>query len=125
MNTTLVRAVSAGLFFLFIFLSGFWLSRSGKPYSSLILNVHKLIALAAVVFLVMTVIRMNQAGKMSTAEVIASVITGLLFLIAIISGGLASIDKSWPAAITTVHHILPYVIVLSTAATLYLLLYRT
>jgi len=30
MDTT-VRAIVAGLFFLFIFLSGIWLSRTGRP----------------------------------------------------------------------------------------------
>jgi hypothetical protein len=50
MSTNQLRVVSAGLFFLFIFLSGFWLSRTGKPYSGIILTIHKLIGLAAVPF---------------------------------------------------------------------------
>ena len=33
MSTTQLRIAGAGLFFVFIFLFGFWLSRSGKPYN--------------------------------------------------------------------------------------------
>jgi hypothetical protein len=54
-NTGQLRVVGAVLFFVFIFLSGFRLSRSGKPYSVILLNVHKLISLAIVVFLVIAI----------------------------------------------------------------------
>lgn len=121
MNTLFVRLIGAGSFFLAIFLSGFWLSRSGKPYSSLYLNIHKLIALAAVVFLVMTVTRLNQVARLNTLELTVCLIAALLFLLTIISGGLASIPKDLPAAISNLHHLLPWVTILSTVVTLYLL----
>ncbi len=47
MITNQLRVIGAGLFFLFIFLSGIWLSRSGKPYSVVILSIHEFISLAA------------------------------------------------------------------------------
>lgn len=50
MGTTQSGVVGTGLLFLFIFLSGFWLSHSGKPYNTLIFTIHKLIGLAAGVF---------------------------------------------------------------------------
>lgn len=125
MSSTILRLAGAGLFFLGIFLSGFWLSHSGKPYNALIFNLHKFIVLAAVFFFVMTVIRMNQVMKLNTVELTACSVTAFLFLIAIISGGLVSIPKTMPAALTTLHHLLPYLTVLSAAVTLYLLLHRT
>jgi len=124
MSTTQLRVVGAGLFFLFIFLSGIWLSNSGKPLNVIILTIHKLIALAAVVFLVMTTYQINQVAKLSATELIASVVTGLFFLGTIISGGLLSTGKPMPAAILTMHQIIPFLTVLSTAVTLYLLVSR-
>ena len=121
MNTLFVRLIGTGSFFRAIFLSGFWLRRSGKPYSSLYLNIHKLIALAAVVFLVMTVTRLNQVARLNTLELTVCLIAALLFLLTIISGGLASIPKDLPAAISNLHHLLPWVTILSTVVTLYLL----
>jgi hypothetical protein len=133
MNTTQSRIVSAGLFFLFIFLSGFWLSRSGKPYNAIIFNIHKLIGLAAGIFLVVTVYRIHKAVPLGPVQIAALVVTVLIFVATVAAGGLASIDaagnlgninQSIRAAIPTLHKIFPYLAVLSTAATLYLLLHR-
>ena len=133
MNTTLSKAITAGLFFLFIFLSGFWLSRSGKPYSAIIFNIHKLIGLAAGVFLIVTVCRAHRVTPLGPAQVAAIVVTVLIFVGLVAAGGLTSIDaagqlgnvgQSARAAILAAHRLLPYLAVLSTAATLYLLLAR-
>lgn len=124
MGATQLRVIGTGLFFLFILLSGFWLSRSGKPYSAILFNIHKLIGLAALVFLLITIYQINQAATLSAIELTAGVVTGLFFLSTIISGGLVSIDKPIPAAISMMHKLFPYLTVLSTAVTPYLLLGR-
>jgi hypothetical protein len=124
MSPTQLRVAGAGLFFLFIFLSGIWLSNSGKPPNAIILTVHKLIALAALVFLVMTIYQVNQAATLSAIGLIAGIVTGLLFLGAIITGGLLSTGKPMPAAVLRMHQITPFLSVLSTAVTLYLLISR-
>jgi hypothetical protein len=115
------RAAITGLFFLVIFLFGYWLHRSGKPYNSLLLNAHKLISLGAFVYLARIVYQFNQAIALNALELTVIGITFLLFLVGIISGGLVSIDKPLPAAVQSVHHVTPYLTVISTALTLYLL----
>jgi heme A synthase len=122
MGTIQSSAGGAGLFFVFIFLSGIWLSRSGKPLNGIILTVHKLISLAAVVFLAITMVHQaNQASDLSAMGLAAGAVTGLFFLGAILTGGLLSIGKPVPAAILTAHQAAPFLTVLSSAATLYLL----
>lgn len=121
MSNTLLRIAGTGLFFLVIFLSGFWLSKSGKPFNAVILSVHKLVSVAAIVLLAVTIYQVNRVAELSGTEVIVSVVTGLLFLVTIISGGLLSISKPMPAAILVMHRITPFLTVLSTAVTLYLL----
>jgi hypothetical protein len=120
-GATQSNVVGAGLFFVFIFLSGIWLSRSGKPLNGIILTVHKLISLAAVVFLAITIYQVNQAAGLSPMSLIAGAVTGLFFLGAIITGGLLSTGKPVSAAILTAHQIVPFLTVLATATTLYLL----
>ena len=115
------RIIGTGLLYLFIFISGFWLSKSGKPYSGIVLTIHKLISLAAVVFLVITIHRINQVAKLSAIELTAGVVTGLFFLGTIITGGLLSVDKPMPVVVLRMHQITPFLAVLSTAVTLYLL----
>jgi ABC-type multidrug transport system permease subunit len=121
MSLTKLRVIGVGLFFVVIFLSGVWLSRSGKPFNSMVLNLHKLIALAAGIFLVMIIRQIHQVDKLSPTGLIAAVVTGLLFLVTGISGGLLSMGKLMPEVIIIMHQILPVLAVFSTAVTLYLL----
>jgi len=123
MNTA-VRAIAAGLFFLFIFLSGIWLSRTGRPLNVGISTVHKLISLAAGVFLLVTIHQRNQLVPLSGTEWIAIVVTGLCFLGTVASGGLLSSDKPMPVAVLRVHQIVPVLTMLSTGVTLVLVLGR-
>lgn len=124
MGTTQLGVVGAGLFFLLIFLSGYWLSNSGKPLNVIILTIHKLIGLAAGVFLVMTVYRIHQVAPLSPVEITTIVVTVLFFAGNVATGGLLSTDKPMPAVILKLHQITPFLTVLSTAVTLYLLLSR-
>ena len=126
-----MKFISTGIFFLFIFLSGFWLSRSGKPYHSLIFNIHKLIGLGTGIFLIRTVYLSHQAAPLGAAQWTAIAVNVLLFVLTVVAGGLLSIDAegglkniNQPArtAISLIHKLSPYLIVVSTAVTLYLVL---
>ena len=112
------RAVGAGLFFLFIFLSGIWLSRSGKPLNGVILTIHKLISLAAGVFLIITLYQMNHAAALGALELAAAVVTGLFFVGTVVFGGLLSTGKPMPAVILRMHQVMPFLTVLSAAVAL-------
>lgn len=124
MSTTQLGVAGAGLFFLFIFLSGIGLSRSGKPFNGIVLTIHKLISLAAAVLLVVTIYQINQVATLSTIELSAGVVTGLLFLGTGILGGILSTEKPVPGAILRLHQTGPFLTVFCTAVTLYLLLGR-
>lgn len=121
MDTT-AKAIIAGLFFLLVFLSGIWLSRKGRPLNAAISAVHKLVSLAAGIFLLMTIYQRNQVLPLGATEWIAIVVTGLCFLGTVASGGLLSSDKPAPVALLRVHQIVPVLTLLSSTATLYLVL---
>jgi hypothetical protein len=106
----------AGLFFVFIILSGLWLSHTGKPINVFIMTIHKLISLAAVVFLVITIYRIHQVAPLSPAEIAASAVTLLFFIVMIATGGLLSTAKTMPAVILKIHQIMPYLVILTTTA---------
>jgi hypothetical protein len=127
------KIIITGLFFVFVFLFGFWLSRSGKPYHVLIFNIHKLIGLAMGIFLIITVYRAHQATSLNPLDIIIIAVTVIIFISLVAAGGLLSIQAagdlenlSQPASavISVIHKVFPYFAVLSTAATLYLLLFR-
>jgi hypothetical protein len=123
MNTA-VRAIAAGVFFLFIFLSGIWLSRTGRPLNVGISTIHKLISLVAGIFLLVTIYQRNRVSPLNTIEWIAIVVTGLCFLGTVASGGFLSSDEPRPVAVLRVHQIVPVLTLLSSASTLFLVLGR-
>ena len=118
MNTDLLRSAGACAIYLFIFISGFSLSRSGKPYNGIVFNLHKLIALALVVVFAVILYR---TVPLSAGDFIAGAAAAVFFLGLFITGGLASIDKRMPGIVLRLHHIFPYLAVLSTAIGLYFL----
>lgn len=122
MSTLASKLVLPGVIFALTLASGFWLSHSGKPYSSLIFNLHKLIALAAVVAVAVTIHRLHQAAELRLAvEVGAILVTALLLLSLVITGGLMNVYHQAPTLIRTIHHAAPYLALISSAATCYLL----
>jgi hypothetical protein len=121
MSTSVSRIVVIGLLFLFTFVFGIWLSNSGKPYNSVLFNIHKLIALGAVIFTAVTVYHLRADAEIRTLILGAIVITGLLFLALFVSGALLSIGKPDHVAILTIHRVAPLLAVIATALTLYLL----
>jgi len=121
MNMTQTRFVYAGLFFLVILLSGLWMLRTGKPYSVLVSTIHKLVALAAGISLAVIIFQINRAAGLSATDWIVSVATGVVFLTAGITGGLAMTDIPTAPTFLTVHRVALSLAVLASAATLYLL----
>ena len=121
MSTNQVRIAGTGVLYLLIFVSGIRLTRSGKPYSAVLLAIHKLISLAAVAWLVVTMVQTHQVIHLGSMAVAAGVVTGLFFVGTIASGGLLSTDRPMPAAIRAAHRINSALTVLSTAVTFLLI----
>jgi hypothetical protein len=122
MTTNHLRLLYTAVFFLLIFTTGFWLSRSGRPYGVLLLTVHKLLSVAAVIFLTVIITRINRSAGLGSLGLIAAVVTGLLFLGTIATGGLLSMTKPMPDLVHHLHQITPFLTLLSTAITMYLLI---
>ncbi len=133
MNAAVLKVVITGLFFLLIFVFGFWLSGLGKPYNSILFNIHKLVGLAAAVFLIVLLVQRHKAVPLQPLEIGAVVLTATIFVTTIVTGGLlnvlatgglATLGRPVRLAILLVHKIFPYLAVLSTAGTLYLVFFR-
>ncbi len=114
----------AGLFFVFILLSGFWLSRTGKPINTAILTIHKLISLGAGIFLGITIYRIHQVTPLSPFEMAAVALTLLFFIAMVATGGMLSTAKPMPGFVFKVHQFMPYLVIISAFANMYLLLVR-
>ncbi|TLM97341.1 hypothetical protein FDZ73_25180 [bacterium] len=115
MSTTQVKLVIVGLLFVFIFVCGYILSRAGKPYPMVLFTLHKLLTLGTVVFLALSINKIAQVSPLSQLQILAVVITSVLFLATIATGGVVSAATSVPMIARGLHHIVPYLALLSSA----------
>lgn len=112
--------LNLGAFFLLIFLSGFWLSRAGKPHAMALVTVHKLIGLAAGIYLGVSVYRLHQAAALGTAELAVVGVTALLFAVNVTTGSLLSTERAMPEIVSVVNRWFPYLTLVSTGMLVYL-----
>jgi hypothetical protein len=116
---------SPSIIFALTLVSGFWLSRSGKPYPGLLFNVHKLIALGTVIFTAMQVraaLIAKDAGLLSIGLlVVASVCAIALFA----SGAFMSAGKLDQRLMKGIHNLAPVVAVPALIAAIYFLAANT
>lgn len=122
MQIKLSNMIITALFFLCIFLSGYWLKGSKKPYNGLKLNLHKFLSLGAVAYLIVLLMAVNRAAAFSVNNTVLIIISAVLFLVLIISGGVLSAIKETPPFVLVLHRLLPFLAVVSTTALLYFLL---
>lgn len=113
MNIAEPRMAIAGGLFVLTLATGVLVWITGKPYRTGLFNVHKLIALAAVVLAIMAVVRLRTMVSFTPLTVAALAITALCALCLFASGALLSIGKPDHIAILAVHRVAP---VLATAA---------
>lgn len=122
MITISSKPVIIGVLFLVTLASGFAVSHAGRPYNSALFTIHKLLALATVIFIAVTVKQLWSGGDPRAAiELGLSVLSGLLFLALFVSGALLSIKSQLPVPVLRIHQIATLLSVASSAVALYLL----
>jgi len=78
------------------------------------------VAIAAFLFLIVTLVQSNRASPLSAAVWNGGLVSGLGFLGLIVSGGMLSANPDAPLVYARLHRVAPYITLLSTAFTLYL-----
>ena len=115
------RFVIPGVLFILTLVVGFWLSRSGKPYHPLIFNIHKLIALAAVVLAAIQAFNALKIGETQPILIGPLIVIGLCAVALFVTGAPMSANKATGRATLTIHRIAPPLAALAVLGTLYLL----
>jgi hypothetical protein len=113
--------VIAGVFFLFIVLSGFWVGRTGTPPNTFVLTIHKFIGLGMAVFLGSMIYRLHLATPLTASQLVVIAVTVLFFIVNVATGSLLSTDKAMPETFSVINRFFPYLTAASTGVMLYLL----
>lgn len=110
-----------GLAFLLTLAFGLWLSRAGRPYNGVLFNIHKLLALGAVV-----VAALQFSSLLKSADTLAPTIAllvaagaGVIALFA--TGALMSLNNPNYALLLNIHRVAPALVVITLALAAWLL----
>ena len=118
---TLTKFITPGIIFLLTLVFGVWLSNSGKPYNGILFNIHKLIALSAVIAATMQIYKILN-GMESQSLVIALVIFAALCVVALFAtGAFMSLEKLNYAVILAIHRGSSVLAIITMSAIIYLL----
>jgi len=115
------RIIYCGLGLVMTGLSGVLLSNSGRPLNSMIFGLHKLVAVATIILLVVSVRDLYKSAPVQTLYPVLIGVTALLFVALLVSGALLSFDKLALAIILRVHQSAPLLAMGFSALTIYLL----
>ncbi len=117
----IMKFTTPGIAFLLTLAFGVWVSQGGKPYNGILFNVHKLIALGAVIVTALQISKALQNAELHSALIALIVVTGLCVVALFATGALMSADKLNYVVMLTVHRIAPLVAVIAMVAAVYLL----
>jgi hypothetical protein len=119
---TISKFTLSGILFLLTLVFGFWLSKAGKPYNGLLFNLHKLIALGAVVIVVVQLSKMLKTADSLALLIVLLVVAALSVVAIFASGALLSLSKLDYALTLTIHRIAPVVLTIAVGLMVYLLI---
>jgi len=115
------KFIAPGIVFLLTLVFGFWLNNSGKPYNGILFNIHKLIALGAVVATAMQIYNIFKVMGSQSPIVILVILAAICVVALFVSGAFLSIGNLNYQLMKTIHNIAPVLMVIAMALTLYFL----
>ena len=118
---TLSKFITPGIVFLLTLVFGVWLSLVGKPYNGTLFNIHKLIALGAVVVTGMQLFKVLKDTDIQVAPILLIVATVACAIALFATGALMSLEKLNYKVMLTLHRIAPILAAFAMVAVVYLL----
>lgn len=91
---------------------GIWLSQKGKPYHEALFNIHKLIALAAVILVGVHISNQYKTGEFPATLTLAVAALAFLVIILFVTGALMSLEKLNYKILHLLHQIVPTILIL-------------
>jgi hypothetical protein len=112
--------ITSGIIFLLTLVSGVWLSLSGRPYNGLLFNIHKLIALGAVIATAIQISNTLKNTEFQVVLIMLVIVTGLCVVALFVTGAMMSLEKLNHNVMLTIHRIAPILAIITMAVTIYL-----
>jgi hypothetical protein len=116
-----MRLTYAAVLFVLVIASGFWVAKLGRPLHAGVLAVHKLLALACLVLMIIIVRALAKGAVLNPLIITLITLTFVFFIVMIATGGMLGFEKTRPEFVKLTHKIVPYLTLAASAVTVYLL----
>lgn len=100
---------------------GFWLSHLGKPYNGILFNIHKLVALGAVIVAISQLFKMFTVANPISLVIAFLILAAIFTLVLFASGALMSAGKMGYTLMLIIHRVAPVLLTVAMAMAGYLL----
>jgi hypothetical protein len=104
--------------------TGMWLTRAGWPYGTVLMTVHKLVALAAVVFIAVMLWQANRVAPLPVLQLTIAGLAAVAVVAAFASGAVVSASETAPAWVLWAHRTVPFLAAALSAASVWMVLGR-
>ena len=107
------RTISALILFILMYISGIRMRQSGRPYNLILLNLHRLISLAAMTLAVVAVIPMHSGFVLTGIHCILGILIILFGLVTLVTGFFLNVKDREPRLALFAHKYLPYLLLVA------------
>jgi len=123
MNINIGKLIGAGVLFVLTIITGIIVSRSSRPLSTLLVTIHKLIAVGNIVLIGIIIRQLITAGNsVMTSEIVLIVLSAIFFLSLVATGSLLTREEmQLPGMVLKLHQIAPALAGISSILAVYLL----
>jgi hypothetical protein len=118
---TITKFITPGIIFLLTLVFGIWLSNSGKPYNGILFNIHKLIALGAVIAATMQIYKIFKGVEVQSLVIALVIFTALCVVALFATGAMMIVGKLDYNVMLTIHRVVPFLTAVTMALITYLL----
>lgn len=115
------KFITPGIIFILTVAFGFWLSHAGKPYNGILFNVHKLIALGAVIVTIVQIVKAFRETGVQALPLLLVIVAVACVIALFATGALMSMEKLSYEISLTIHRVAPIVALLAMLAAVLLL----
>ncbi len=116
------KIITTGILLILSLASGFWVTNSGRPLNTVIFTIHKLIALAGIIFSIIIINNLRKGVAIEGAILAAIVCAGVFLLMTFVSGAISSFEKPIPDLVKIMHKAGPVLFTVSVFTAVVLML---
>lgn len=121
MVTVEFKVIAAGLLLLLSIIFGIWLSNLERPLNTFIFAIHKLLALATVIFAEIIIYNLHNNIEINGISMTMIVLIAMFFLALFVTGIFLSFEKPLSGSVLIIHEIVSALTLLIAIISIYLL----